>query len=678
MSSRALRRLERERERSLEASASPEPQETEAEATTYHHAPPQSKAKNLFALMADSDDDSTPSDEEEEVEEAEAQPVERIVLPTKSQKKRNNKKSKKKGKAAKKPQQGDDQDEDEEQQQGSKSDDEEFERLLKELKGEDPNLGPETIDLTASYDNEEEEGQEDNLPPQHPIDPSYRHFTLRKQLLSVNLLSINPRDLDPDTEFQKLFGKLSNSALEDADSTTSTSIPPEQLQQIKKLSKIIRGWGGRDRRSIPGTSRKLILTKIRDDWIPTQRSDLSMDELTSSELVKDKLQETEDWADVIKEDVTNSLQKGIRFFKFTRSGAQSKMANSQFYHSVITAPNHENLIALLQKFPYHPETILQVALIFIRQGDKSNSNGLIERALFAFDRAFNRNLELCNGLTRLPYTYYLNRQFYLTLFRYVDVLTKKGTYFTALAYCKLLLSLDPANDPIGVRYFIDFYALIAGEYQYLVDLVNSPLVSSYKKWYTPGLGYSTALCLLKLGNPGKAQEELKKAFVRHPYVGYKLLEAIGLANDIPVVDYNVFQVGPEIELECEAYVMRAPLLWTESSDRQFLHDNLLTFIDSSDKSLKFDQLEDPIIPTNLLRFVILSGEGKLMSKIPSNVWEDNEIYEFDVLPPKTENTEYLQDFVDQRFMNQQIDEERLLEMVQNMSLQDYIDENVQG
>ncbi|KAH3679520.1 hypothetical protein WICPIJ_008595 [Wickerhamomyces pijperi] len=675
MSSRALRRLEREREKALESSGN-SPAALESEEESYH-APPTStnKAKNLFALMVDSEEEEAPEDDSEE--EQVSKPIEKASLPTKSQKKKN-KNKKAKGKKAKKQELSDEEDEDDEVK-ATVSEDEEFERLLKELKGEDATKGAasgattsQTIDLT-------EQEEQEQLPPQHPIDPSYRHFTIRNQLQCQDLLRLNPRELDPDTEFQKLFGKLSSEALEDANSTTSTSIPPEQLAQIKKLSKIIRGWGGRDRRSIPGTSRKLILTKVRDDWIPTQKSDITMDELTAAELIDNKLQETDDWMDVIKDDISVALRNGIRQFKFTRSSLdpQSKMANSQFFHSVITSPNHENLISLLQRSPYHPETILQVALIFIRQGDKSNSNGLIERALFVFDRAFKTNMELCNGLTRLPFNYYLNRQFYLTLFRYIDVLTKKGTYGTALAYCKLLLSLDPQGDPFGVRYFLDFYALIAGQYQYLIDLVKSPLVQVYKKWYTPGLAYSCALAYLKLGKLEEARCELKNAFLRHPYVGYKLLEAIGLASDIPVGDYKVFEVGPEIELECEAYVMRAGLIWNEASDRKFLHDTLLQIINSGSKGLKFDQLEDPVIPLNLLRFVILSGEGKLMSKIPASIWDENEIYEFDVLPPTTKNTELLNDFIDSRFMNEQIDEQRLLEMVQNMSLQDYIDENVQ-
>ncbi|KAH3673270.1 hypothetical protein WICMUC_003729 [Wickerhamomyces mucosus] len=672
MSSRALRRLEREREKSLEHSASDDEQ-----LSNYQ---PVNKAKNLFALIGD-DEENEEEEEEEGEEEGEEDQIQyqneendsknsaaipykeipKVQIATKSQKKNKKKKNNKKKTQT-------------EEEENIKDDFEDnLNQILKELNEKEGIPEGKTIDLTEDSTFEENELE---LNITHPtIDPSYRFFTIKKQIKSANLLKIDVKDLDPDNEFKKLFGKLSAEAIEDADSTTSTSIPPEQLAQIKKLSKIIRGWGGRDRRSIPGTSRKLILTKIRDDWIPTQKKDMTMEELTIKELIEDKLEESEDWIDVVKEDVATALKNGIKFYKFER-GPESKLPNSQFYSSVVVNPNHESLIQLLQRFPYHPETILQVALIFIRQGDKSNSNGLIERSLFAFDRAFKQNFDLSNGLTRLPYNYYLNRQFYLTIFRYIEVLTKKGTYATALTYSKLLLALDPAKDPLGARYFIDFYAIISADYKYLIDLVESPLVTTYSKWYTPGLAYSTALAYFRLGNLTKSKENLKKAFIKHPYVGYKLLEAIGLASDIPVSDYSIFEVGPEIEISTEAYLLRAPIIWSDSKERKFLHDTLLEIL-KSDNKLKFQQDKDGIIPKNFLRFAILSGEGKLMAKIPQELWDQIEVFEYDVLPPIEGNVEHLSDFIDNRLLNQEIDDERLMEMVRNMSLQEIIDSGIQ-
>lgn len=651
MSSRALRRLEKQREqaRLAEGNGVEDIEEETVE--------PVKKAQNIFAFIGDeeqeldSDDRTGEEDNEESVEEPSK--VE-VHLPTKSQKKNKKKKSKSKKKT--------------ETKEVEEDDDDELDRIIKELNRKENKI----ID-TTEIDAEEDEAIEDEI-THDTIDSSFRYFTPLKQYRSAQLLKIDPKDLDPDNEFKKLFGNLSAEALDDADSTTSTSVPPEILQQIKRLSKVVRGWGGRDRRSIPGTTRKLILTKIRDDWIPTPKKEINMEELSMKEVIDDRAAETEDWVDVIKDDVVRMTKYGIKHYKFGR-GAESKIANSQFYASVVVTPNHENLMQLLPRFPYHVETILQVSLILIRQGDKSNSNGLVERALFAFDRGFKQNFDLSNGLTRLPFNYYLNRQFYLAIFRYIEVLSKKGTLFTAFTYSKLLLALSPADDPYGVRYFIDFYAIVSGEYKYLTEIVESPLVQTYSKWYTPGIAYSTVLAYLYLGNERKAKEHLKKAFVKHPFTGYKLLEAVGLASDIPVNDYSIFEVGQETELSTEAYLIRAPIVWKEAGHRKFLHDSLLQLIN---EKVKLQPTKDGVIPINFLRFAILSGEGKVMAKIPPEVWEQNDIYEFDVLPPKVGYVEMLEDFIDQKYVSTSYNDEEIMEMVRNLSLQDAIDQQVPG
>lgn len=150
---------------------------------------------------------------------------------------------------------------------------------------------------------------------------------------------------------------------------------------------------------------------------------------------------------------------------------------------------------LLQLNPYHQETLLQVAMVLLRQGDnKATSNALIERALFTFDRSFHKNfhelvMSAQNGLIRLPYEFFSNRQFYLNLFRYIVSLGERSLFETALTFCKFLLSLSPAEDPLGTRYFIDFYCIMSEEFEYLIQLSKSPLVTCYTRWYSPGIAF---------------------------------------------------------------------------------------------------------------------------------------------------------------------------------------------
>lgn len=625
MSSRALRKLEKLRQRD-EGLKNEEAAEDDGEELLVEKP----KATNLFALIGgDGDEDGSENGSESDGETPgeKVEQEEEFKLPTKSQKKKSKKKNKKKSKANK----AFDDEEDEEQP----DDDDELDKILQEL-----NIKEETKNTSKGGKVEEEDNELDLNITHEVFDATFKYFTPLKQFKCRHLLSFDEKNLDPDNEFQKLFGSLSKEAIRDANETTSTSIPPEQLKQIKKLARLVRGWGGSDKRSVPGSRRKLIMTKIRDDWVPTTTKEVSMEEIDDREMLQLKLSESEDWADVIKDDIEQYKKYGIKFYKFERS-ASAKLANTKFFISVIIQPNHENLMHLLAEYPYHVETILQVALILVRQGDKSNSNGLIERALFVFDRGFKQNLELGNGLTRLPFHYYMNRQFCLALFRYIDVLTKKGTFETAFTYAKLLLSLSPGEDPYGVRYFMDFYAILSGNFKYLIEFIDSPLVITYRKWLTPSLAYSKALCYLHLNDYTNAKQSLKEAFILYPFTGYKLLETIGLASDIPVKDYSVFEVQEEIELLTQCYVIRASIMWEKIEFRNFLHDNLMEFIA---QGIKLNPVKGGIIPLNLVRFVILSGESKLMAKLPKEIWDDNDVYEYDVKP----SGELLEDFIDER------------------------------
>lgn len=66
----------------------------------------------------------------------------------------------------------------------------------------------------------------------------------------------------------------------------------------------------------------------------------------------------------------------------------------------------------------------------------------------------------------------LNLVFTECLVKYIDVLGRKGCCRTALEYCKLLIGLSPKLDQQGCLLRIDFYALRAREYSYLLDFVE--------------------------------------------------------------------------------------------------------------------------------------------------------------------------------------------------------------
>lgn len=426
-------------------------------------------------------------------------------------------------------------------------------------------------------------------------------LTVSRYMSCISLLQFNPKYLDPDKEYESLFGKLSNAAIEDADSTTSSFIEPEVLAQIKKLSKRVRGWGGKDHRSIPGTSRKLVMTKIRDDWLPSLKRPMIMQELPTEDPEEKKY--------------------SIKYFKLLAGLIYGEELDTDFYMYSVIEPNHERLIELLQKAPYHLQTILQVATILQRQGDNSNTNGLVERALFVFDWSLKPSFDLGRAKSRLPFKYHLNRQVYLTLFRYIIVLTKKSTFSTALNYCKLLLSFSPADDPYGVRYMIDFYAYMADEFQFLVDLYHSPLIQCYEQWLTPSVCFTAAFCEYQLGHEDESQKLLADAVKRHPFTAVEILNKLGgFASPVDASDAE--RIASAIHLVRLDTILQGPI-------KEFAKTKLQELVKHATPPGHFGQLQD--IPKNLLRNVVLSGESSAMGRIPESFW--NDVYEFDVLPP---------------------------------------------
>lgn len=709
MSSRALRRLERQKLEN-ELSISPEPERNGNDESDFDDSPISKPKANAFALLNDGDnetDDEENSDNDNEEDESTEQTRSTPKQPNEPPKNKNNKKKQQQKKATtnKKKQQNKIVDE---------YDDDEFDKILEQMKIKDDQTT--TLSVTNQktlinvYDFEEE--LDEITTPTPDFDSNFKAFTINRLKQSLSLLSIKSvGSLDQDNEYKNLFGNLSMNTIEDANSTTSMGMSPEMLQQFKRLAKLTRGWGGKDRRGIPGTTRKLIFSKIKDDWLPTTLKPLNMEEIKPDDYVK-FLDYKEDTADLeeLQLKLNKEVNLGVKYFQFSKiNNIKERVANTRFYASVVMSPDPESLMQQLQQYPYHVETLLQVAMVLLRQGDnKSASNALVERALFAFDRSLHKGFhellyQASNGLARLPYERFMNRQFYLCLFRYITALGERSTFYTALAYCKLLLSLSPAEDPLGVRYFIDFYALMSEEWKYMVQFAESPLVTTYTRWYTPGIAFSTVLAHLKLNQEEKARGALKKAFEAHPYTAYKLYKQIGLSNDLSLSEGS-FKIDTEVEIATETYLVRCTIMWNDQSHRQFLHDELEKLfsdwkLQNSNNGVfssilgsfgfKDNKKESNNAPFNLLRFAILSGENKIMAKLPQQLWSRNDIFEYDILPPKQDEeqtvlmgllkkdesiVDHLLDYVDQNLLGSIIqsrtaDEGNFDEIIRGLELQ---------
>lgn len=93
----------------------------------------------------------------------------------------------------------------------------------------------------------------------------------------------------------------------------------------------------------------------------------------------------------------------------------------------------------------------------------------------------------------------ISKSFFMSIFKFIDILGKKGCFRTALEYNKFLLKIN-VNDPTACLLSIDFNAISSKQYSYLVRFTQQ--FSSYigakntSLYLMPNFCYSVALARL--------------------------------------------------------------------------------------------------------------------------------------------------------------------------------------
>ncbi|KAG0169253.1 Transcription factor 25 [Apophysomyces sp. BC1021] len=538
MSSRALRRLQKQRLEELEHTSDEDDQELFAPT-------PQRKAQNAFALLND-DDNEEPEESEEQEEE---QVKEEQVKPVEHPKKKKNKKKRKNVQTVDVP--------DMTMQ--------ELDKVLQEVAGRS---GADGDEFAADHDN--------------------RNLEERKQLLHVQ-----HRFLDAEAEMKRMFG-----------------------------SRVVNT----ERRATGRVLKKSKLATPKVDWPPYTRQGLSM-----------QLVETKD---------------GIAYFAFRHNEAYQDI-QLQFLNAVATHdPN--SLVHLMSRHAYHVDTLLQVSEIAKHSGDWTVAGDCIERALYAFERAFHPQFTFGGGNVRLSYKQAENRPFFLAIFRHIQFLTRRGCWRTAFEFNKLLFCFDPEVDPLGALLSVDYYALSAKDYTYVLRML--------KEWKTdgdiypvdiasmPNFAYSGAYAQFKLtaekqggeqGTKGESSKMLQDAITKHPLVAARILEKIG--DSEPVADGNNWffvQTMPDsyLDLLQWLFVERVAELWKEpeANIRSTIQKNMRVGA-TAHKQLECAQKDD--IPLSVSRHTIMSDIQSVLSYLPPSITSAS-YHMHDPLPPPDSETAY--------------------------------------
>ncbi|KAK5956243.1 hypothetical protein OHC33_002818 [Knufia fluminis] len=347
-------------------------------------------------------------------------------------------------------------------------------------------------------------------------------------------LAIEPKNLDPVNEMRGLFGNI---ALEDDSRRNQPARRREQNQQggVDLQTALTGRYNRASQGKELGTlaKRRNCFMQGKEEWPLATSGGLSMEALSVTGFEK-------------KYNVMhNQLYK-----------------NAQWdFRMAVESMQAEAIISLLQKYPYHISTLLQVSEIAKHQGDSSLSGDLLERALFTFGRSVNSSFPTAfrEGTARLSFDKPANRELYLTIWRYIRNLEQRGTWKTAFEWAKLLLQFNTTSDPFGVTLMIDQLALRGRQHEQFLALTDSGAYGN--TWsHIPNITISRTLALLRANKPREARQQLALAIHRYPYI----LSALASAIEVQPVPKSIWGKLPSTDAEklyTELYVTRAKDLW---------------------------------------------------------------------------------------------------------------------
>lgn len=328
-------------------------------------------------------------------------------------------------------------------------------------------------------------------------------------------------------------------------------------------------------------------------------------------------------------------------------------------------------MALLQVYPWHVDTLLQMSEVYRLQNDIGAASDFAERALYAFDRCLVPGFNVQSGACRLDFDYVENRPMFTALHRIIGYLGRRGCWATAFSFAKVLFALDPEGDPHGAALWLDFLAVKSGNGQWLLDMLAQRETSrAAALWHGyPGMGWNRALALRQKETAEKDKEHaastaaLVQAMKTFPEVIVLLADKINAnipaaARQSPLTHVEAGYSGDPsvvIHLLSHIYVARNEALWKEPAVLAWFEKTVRDNIDSIDdgparaaraeahaiaqtpRDLGADG--ELAIPLNICRHVLCSESTSWLGFLPPSV-TSRPFHAYDPLPPSSAQTAY--------------------------------------
>ncbi|XP_028595746.2 ribosome quality control complex subunit TCF25 [Podarcis muralis] len=347
-------------------------------------------------------------------------------------------------------------------------------------------------------------------------------------------------------------------------------------------------------------------------------------------------------------------KRGVQHFAFEHHREYQQV---QFkFLDAVESMDPNNLVLLLQMNPSHVDSLLQLSDVCRMQEDQEMARDLVERALYTLECAFHPMFSLTSGTCRLDYRRPENRAFYLALFKHMIFLERRGCPRTALEFCKLILSLDPENDPLCILLIIDLLSLRAREYAFLTRM--------FQEWeghrnlsQLPNFAFSVPLAYFFLSQQEDLPESeinqaheraaslIRQSLVMFPNVLMPLLDRCSVQPDSTVASHAFFGLDaqlsspPVLNQLVALYLGRTHSLWKDPAVMAWLETNVhevLRMVDAKDPMLEEAEQKRKAryqnAPRNVYRHVILSEIREATAALPPEV-TSQPIMGFDPLPP---------------------------------------------
>ncbi|KAI9735763.1 MAG: hypothetical protein M1818_006372 [Claussenomyces sp. TS43310] len=430
------------------------------------------------------------------------------------------------------------------------------------------------------------------------LDPEYERICA--------LLGTSSQHLKVANEMKSLFGRTATENHDDAGGPVGRGARRRQrgVQQVD-LETALKGHHAPGKGLPEITLRRNIFIQGKDHWPRASTAGLTM------------------------EVVDDQAPDGTIEFRFVHDRAYN--AVQQQFNMFVEMGDPQNLIGLLQRNPYHISLLLQVSKIAKDQTDHALSSDLVERALFTFARASLSSFttKVSQGKARLDFARPENRELWLAGYQYIKSLIMKGTYRTALEWAKLLLSLDPEQDPYCMLLMIHHLAIRAHEFRYLLDLgpVSILEIRDTSGGYTKP---SLALAAMHLKQGAECRRFLGDSIRDVPWLFCKLFQELGLDSPPP----SIWGTEPRTDAEVlftELYVRQTKDLWNTPEATALLME-----VAHATKKLPDDEpnkADNNKITLNVARFVYLDNTPALMAMVPSHLMHRVPNSDSDPLPP---------------------------------------------